>query len=187
MKIALLGGSFNPIHNGHLEIIKELLNKQLVERVWIIPCGNHAFNKKLADKEKRMKMINLAIGRNPLVKVNHVELNSRNKSYTSKTMKQLKKKFLDDFYFVIGADNLKDLNKWNDFKYLKENVEFILVKRAKFKILDNLKIKIKGILELNNEISSSLIRENIQEGNLIKGLVPEKVEQFIFQEGLYYE
>lgn len=186
MKVALFGGSFNPIHNGHLQIVNELLAKQIVDQVWLIPCGNHAFNKKLASGEVRMKMISLAIENNPLVKAIGVELDPDKKSYTSKTISWFKREFPHDFYFVIGADNLTDLKKWNDFEYLKNNVKFILIKRPGFEFSNDLEIVIKEILNINNKISSNQIRDSLEKGISIKGLVPDKVEEYIAQEGLHY-
>jgi len=184
MKVALFGGSFNPIHNGHLQIANELLEKGM-EEVWIIPCGNHAFGKKLESGEHRMKMINLAIGKNPSIKAIGAELDSEGKSYSSKTISRFKKEFPHEFYFVIGTDNLIDMEKWNDFSYLKENVDFILIEREGFEISD-IGISIKRTLNTNSKISSTQIRENISKGISVKGLVPEKVEEYIRQEGLYH-
>lgn len=186
MKVALFGGSFNPIHKGHMQIVNELLAKHIVDQVWLIPCGNHAFDKKLASGEVRMKMISLAIGNNPLAKAIGVELDLDKKSYTSKTISWFKREFPHDFYFVIGADNLNDLEKWNDFQYLKKNVEFILIKRPGFEFSNDLGISIKDILNINNKISSNQIRDNLEKGISIKSLVPDKVKEYIEQEGLYY-
>lgn len=187
MKVALFGGSFNPIHNGHLQIADELLAKKVADQVWIIPCGNHAFNKKLESGEDRMKMISLAIENNPSIKAIGVELNPDKKSYTSKTISWFKREFPHDFYFVMGADNLNDLEKWHDFQYLKNNVEFILIKRQGFEISNNLEIIIKEILDVNNKISSNQIRENLENGISIKGLVPDNVREYIEREGLYHD
>jgi nicotinate-nucleotide adenylyltransferase len=187
MKVALFGGSFNPIHNGHLQIANELLAKQIVDQVWLILCGNHAFDKKLASGEVRMKMISLAIESNPLIKAVGVELDPDKKSYTSKTVSWFKKEFLHDFYFVIGADNIKDLEKWNNFEYLKNNVEFILIKRPGFEFSNDIGINIKEILNINNKISSSQIRKNLEKGVSIKDFVPKKVEEYIKQEGLFHD
>jgi len=186
MKIALFGGSFNPIHNGHLQIANELLTKQIVDQVWLIPCGNHAFDKKLASGEARMKMINLAIQNKNSIKSIGVELNPDKKSYTSKTISWFKREFPHDFYFVIGADNMKDLEKWHDFEYLKNNVKFILIKRPGFAFSNDLEIDIKHILSMNNKISSNQIRENLEKGISINGFVPKKVEKYIELEGLYH-
>jgi len=187
MKVAIFGGSFNPIHKGHLGIANELIKTKLVDEVWIIPCGNHAFGKELASGEDRMKMINLALENNSSIKAIGMELNSNKTSYTSETIKLLKKEFTYDFYFVLGSDNLKDLKKWHDFEYLKNNVNFILIKREGFEFSNKLGINISNILEFNNTLSSSKIRENLRNGLSIKNLVPEKVERYLGDGRLYHE
>ncbi|MEK6758102.1 MAG: NAD(+) synthase [Nanoarchaeota archaeon] len=186
MKVALFGGSFNPIHNGHLQIANQLIEKKIVDQVWFVPCGNHPFDKKLASGEVRMKMINLVIGNNPSIKAVGVELDPDKKSYTSKTISWFKREFPHDFYFVLGADNLKDLEKWYAFEYLRKNVEFILIKRPGFEFFNNIGINVKYILDIDNKISSNQIRENLEKGISIKCLVPEKVEECIKQGGLYH-
>jgi len=187
MKVALFGGSFNPIHNGHLNIADELINKKIVDEVWFIPCGNHAFNKKLSDGDSRIKMIRLAIGNNSKFKIIDLEVKSKEKSYASETIKKLKNNFPNDkFYFVIGTDNLKDLDRWHDFEYLENNVEFILINRPSFEFFNNPKLKIKNILDITDNASSSQIRENLGKGISIKRLVSEKVGRYIKQERLYY-
>lgn len=186
MKIALFGGSFNPIHKGHMQIANELIKRKIVDEVWLIPCGNHAFNKKLVSGEQRIKMINLAIGKNSKVKVSDYELKSKNKSYAAETIAWFKKEFADnDFYFIIGADNLTDLDKWHDFEYLTSNVRFILIKRPGFNSENKLNIEITYVLELENNTSSTQIRENLTKGISVRGLIAEEVEEYISKEGIY--
>lgn len=183
-KIALFGGSFNPIHNGHLQIAESLVKQKFVDEVWFIPCGNHAFNKDLAKGDLRLRLINLAIKNNPKLKAVGVELND-NKSYTSKTVAWFKKEFEHQFYFIIGADNLKDLDRWNNVEYLKQNVEFILVTRPGFIFPEKIDIKVAKILELENKTSSTVIRENLKKGISIEEFVPKQVEEYLKQEKVY--
>ncbi|MEK6933960.1 MAG: nicotinate (nicotinamide) nucleotide adenylyltransferase [Nanoarchaeota archaeon] len=186
MKIALFGGSFNPIHNGHLQIANELADRKVADEVWFIPCGNHAFGKGLAKGKDRARMINLTIGENSKLKLINVELKSRKKSFTSETIKYLKGKFSkNEFYFIIGADNLEDLKKWHDFEYLKKEVLFILINRSKFGRENNLGIKIYYFLNLQNNDSSTKIRENVKQGFSIADLVPKKVYYYINERRLY--
>ena len=188
MKVALFGGSFNPIHKGHLEIAKNLLNKDIVDRVWFIPCGNHAFDKKLANAKDRIKMLNLSIKNNPKLKVIDIEILSENVSFTSKTIKTLQNKFSEiEFNFIIGADNLTNMDKWHNFEYLKKNIKFILVKRPGFESINDLGINIISILEMENEISSTTIRNLLNNCKSIKNLVPKKVEEYIKKGGLYHD
>lgn len=187
MKVALFGGSFNPIHNGHLEIADSIIKEKIADEVWFIPCGNHPFNKKLINGQDRIKMINLSIKNNPRLKLLDLEILSDNISFTSETIKFLKEKFREiEFYFVIGTDNLIDLQKWHDFEYIKKNTEFILVERPKYELTNNLGIKIINSLPIKSLISSTQIRYLLNNNYSIEDLVPEEIELYIKKEGLNY-
>ncbi|MCR4327497.1 MAG: nicotinate (nicotinamide) nucleotide adenylyltransferase [Nanoarchaeota archaeon] len=191
MKIALFGGSFNPIHNLHIKIANEIISRNLVDEVWFIPCGSHPFLKSLINGKDRIKMIKLAIKGNPKFKVLDIEIkdvsvDSKNKSYTSETIKKIKKSFPnDEFYFVIGSDLVGNLAKWNDFSYLSENVEFIVVQRGEFNLYNLQKIKVKSFIEMKETLSSTYVRSKAVLGESIYELVPEPVSKYIKMEGLY--
>ena len=184
MKVALFGGSFNPIHNGHLELIDKVLAEKYADEVWIIPCGNHAFDKTLLNAEDRMKMIELAIKGKKKIKIVDLEIKSKGKSYAADTIRELKKNSGNEFYFVIGADNLNDLHKWHDYSYLKENVNFLVLGRPgyEFSVPEGIKAQ---MIELSNPISSTEIRDKVKKGKSIKGLVPKEVEEYIIEGGIY--
>ena len=91
----------------------------------------------------------------------------------------------EDFYFVIGADNLSGMSRWYDFQYIKENVDFIIAKRPGFNIENNSGIKVHYTLNINNETSSSEIRIRLRNNHSIKDLVPEKIEEYIMERGVY--
>jgi nicotinate-nucleotide adenylyltransferase len=184
MKVGILGGSFNPIHNGHLQMANELLDKNIVDEVWFVPCGNHAFDKKLIDGKKRIEMISLAIGQNLKMKVIDLEVKSKDKSYTARTISLLKKEFDCDFYFTIGSDNLGELDRWYNFEYLKNNIKFIVISRPEFEIINKLGIKME-IVDMYNTISSTKIRENLINKKTISGTVPKEVEEYILINNLY--
>ena len=185
MKVALFGGSFNPVHKGHLKIAKEVLKKDLAVEVWFIPCGNHAFGKELASGKDRINMLNLAIKDNSRFKVLDLEINSKEKSFSANTIKLLRKKFNHTFYFIIGADNLKDLKKWHDFEYLKENVEFILIKRPGHILSNRIEVKISKIISLKLKESSTEIRKLSKKNKDFLKFVPKIVAEYIKKEGLY--
>lgn len=186
MRVALFGGSFNPIHNGHLQIANELIDRNLVDEVWFIPCGNHAFDKELIEGYDRINMIKLVIENKPKLKVLDIEVLSKKVSFTFETIKYLKRKFSkNEFYFIIGADNLEDLKKWHDFKYLKKEVLFILINRHKFGRENKLGIKISYFLNIQNNNSSTKIREKIRKDLSIMDFVPKKVYEYINERRLY--
>ena len=185
MKIGLLGGSFNPIHNSHLRIINDILKKSLVDEVWLIPCKKHAFNKELASAKDRIAMIKSAIKNIPDAKICRIELKSKGKNYTIDTIIKLKKRYKDELFFVAGSDILCEIKKWRNYKRLLREIEFIVLKRKNYKIKNVKGMRIKAIINANNSISSTGIRGRIKKGKSIKNLVPKDVEKFIKERGLY--
>lgn len=186
MKIGILGGSFNPIHNSHIKIIKTLLKKSLVDEIWLIPCKKHAFNKELASAKDRIAMIKLAIKYIPNAKICRIELKSKGKNYTIGTIRKLKRKHKKfKFFFVAGSDILCEIKKWRSYKQLLSEIEFIVPKRKNYKIKKVKGMRIKAIINANNRISSTEIRGRMREGKSIKNLVPKDVEKFIKERRLY--
>jgi nicotinate-nucleotide adenylyltransferase len=186
MKIGLFGGSFNPIHNAHLEIINKILDKKIVDKIWIIPCNKHAFGKNLEKNWHRVNMINLAIKNNPKIKLDRTELNSNSKSYTIKTLKKLKKKYNHEFFLIVGSDILIEIKKWYDSKSLLKETKFIIIKRRDYSLKEIKGLKIyKTLIKKLSNISSSIIRKNILENKSIKKMVLKKVENYIIKNNLY--
>ncbi len=186
MKIALFGGSFDPVHNVHLEIAKKIVNEKITDEVWFIPCSNHAFDKKLLVANDRINMIKLAIKDDNRLKICLKETSSKEKSYTSETIKSLiNDNPNDDFYWIIGSDNLEKIDLWHDFQYLKNNVKFILVKRPGYEVINTHGIKIYYVVCEEFDISSTMIRERIKSKISIIGLVNKDVEKYIINNGLY--
>ncbi len=187
--IGLLGGSFNPIQNDHIRIALETIEKKLVDEVWLVPAKLHPFEKNLISPNLRLNMIKLAIKSYPKIKLCDIELNEETsqKSFTTQTLKRLKNENPSlKFIFIIGSDNLSSIEKWNDFEYLKDNIEFIIHERKGYKIPEKLSIIVTSIIKDNiSDISSSLVRTNISQGKSIKNLVSPQVEEYMRLEGLY--
>ncbi len=187
MKVGLFGGSFNPIHNGHVKLIEEILAKKLVDEVWVMPCKEHAFGKNLVSEEKRVEMLELALKGFDKVKINKLELENQGKSYTAETVRKLKQQYNHEFYLIIGGDNLSGISSWYDFSYLLENVNFVIVQREDFDLKDSGDLKVKQFVPLEVDISSSQVRDLVKIGRLesVEELVPENVLDYIKKEGLY--
>lgn len=186
-RIGLFGGSFNPIHNSHLKLINTVLNKKIVDEVWIIPCKNHPFDKELASAEDRINMINFAIQKIPHVKLNDIEIKSEEKSYTYNTVMKLKEKNLDkEFYFIIGADILHEFINWYKSEELLKEIQFILFWRGNYLLEKISGMKITELVAENSDnLSSSKIRSLVLKNKSISGLVPKEVENYIIQRELY--
>lgn len=184
MKVGLFGGSFNPIHNSHMKIVNDTLESKIVEEVWIIPCGQHAFGKNLLDSGHRVKMIEYAIKGRDDVKINRVELESEGVNYTIDSVQKLKRQFDHNFYLIVGADALLDLPKWKNGKKLMGMVDFLVFERGNYAVRDEIRNRVI-YRESFFGTSSTEIRERIVRGESISGLVPIGVEKYIIKEGLY--
>jgi nicotinate-nucleotide adenylyltransferase len=187
MQIALLGGSFDPSHNAHLEACRYLLEAEDFDRVWLMPTYKHAFGKDLASFDHRTAMC--ALLSNPFrgrVLVSEVERNLAGSGVnrTIDTIKYLKAHHpLEDFTFVIGSDNLDQISDWKDSTHLKQEVPFLVLRRSGFK--DHPGWTFSRITL--PDISSTEIRERISKGEPITGLVPDIVEEYIQEHSLYVD
>lgn len=168
MKIGLFGGSFNPVHSSHINIVKQVLDDGIAEEVWFVPCGNHAFNKNLEGAEHRVKMIERAIKGINKIKINDIEIKSSGINYTIDTVRKLRKIYPEhEFFLIIGADIICEITKWHKYKELLEEIDMFIFKRSM------------------KDISSTQIREKLKNGESIKGLVSEEVEKYILENNLY--
>ncbi len=188
MKIGIFGGSFNPIHNTHLRIIDDVLNKKLVDEVWVLPCRDHPFNKKFESAEHRVSMIKLAIKgmRNKKVKICDLELKSEGKNYTYNTINKLKEKYDYEFSLIIGSDLLKDIKKWYKYSELVKEIKFIIFLREGYPIILPKGLKDACIIKEDpNNTSSSKIRNLLKDSVKINNFVPIEVEKYIKRNKLY--
>ena len=186
MKVGLYGGSFNPIHNGHVGLVKAVLEKKLVDKVLIIPCGNHAFGKNLVSSDDRMEMIERVFDDDSKVEIDYSEIISRETSSTYKTVMNLKKDSDDDFYWICGSDIFSEFEKWDHYQELAREVKFIVQYRGKSYPPEGSEIRIAEFMyEDLGSASSTMIREMIKNGEDISHLVPDRVNEYIGENGLY--
>ena len=197
-KIGIMGGTFDPIHLGHLataEAVREIFS---LDEILFIPAARppHKLGKLVTDENHRLAMTILATRSNKFFKVSDMELKRTGLSYTLETMNELHKTFGDstELFFIIGADSLADLFKWHAAKELVEKCHFIATTRqginADFSAVENFfgavaREHIHRVTTPGLEISSTDIREKIRCGRSIKYLVPEAVEEYILREALY--
>ncbi|MGV8141702.1 MAG: nicotinate (nicotinamide) nucleotide adenylyltransferase [Candidatus Woesearchaeota archaeon] len=186
MKIGLYGGSFNPIHFGHMEVMNNVLERRLVDEIWVMPCRNHVFHKDLASIDDRMEMLSEATKDIENVRVEDLEAKSNRESRTATSLRKLRKKNPDkNFYLIVGTDAANDISRWYDAAYIRKTTPFIIVERKGYVLNEGLGVKIEDVVSSTSAISSTDIRERVFCGLSIKGLVPKSVEQYIFENGLY--
>lgn len=199
-KIGIIGGTFDPIHHGHLiaaQWAKEELN---LDKVIFIPAANppHKEGQEILDEKYRYIMVSLAIKDNPHFTVSDHEIQRGGKSYTIDTLKHFKKVYPDsELLFIMGLDSLLSLDTWKDVEGLMQLCTFVAATRPGYdidkseKIFEKLPPGIKDkiiFLEIPElEISSTLIRDRVRQGKSIKYLVPEVIEQYIYENNIYGE
>ena len=119
MRIGIFGGSFDPIHNGHLTLAKSAVRELKLDRVYFVPAKRSPFkiDAPLSPARHRIKMIQLAIGSNPKFKISRAEVLRPHPSYSYQTVRWFKKRFVEsEIFFILGDDSLKDFAKWKNYK-----------------------------------------------------------------------
>ncbi|KNF09434.1 putative nicotinate-nucleotide adenylyltransferase NadD [Gottschalkia purinilytica] len=195
-KYGIMGGTFDPIHMGHLVIAEEARYKFELDKVIFIPTGNppHKKEKNVTLGYHRYEMTLLATLTNPYFEVSSIELDRKGLTYTIDTMSYFKEKYKDDveFYFITGADSLLDLHTWKDSDKLLQMCKFIGATRPGFD-LDGINVSCKykknvctiTIPEL--QVSSTDIRNRIKKGMPVTYLLPHLVQEYIEKNNLYRE
>lgn len=187
MKIGILGGTFNPIHYGHLILGEQVLGQLGLDKVIYVPSfiPPHKKHDGVAPAPDRLKMVHLAAARNAHFSVSDIEIRRRGKSYTVDTLREIKKQYpAADLFFICGSDLVAEIPTWKDVDDIYKLARFVLAKRPGFgKRLSGksfLKISVAQV-----DISSSLIRQLVREGKSIRYLTPETVVEYIEKHELY--
>lgn len=193
-KIGILGGTFNPVHLGHLQIAKNALEAANLDSVILFPSKNppHKNNEIVLPFEIRLELIEESIKNEPDLSVSDLDDREGKETYTYYLLQKLKKRYPNaELYFIIGEDNVSELKTWYKYEYLLEHLKFIVFTRktanlSKWKNLDYLsKLDFHQMNPI--DISSSEIREKIKNHQIIKGLVPEIIENKIKKLIKYFE
>ena len=189
--VGILGGTFNPIHLGHLVIAEQVyeqlcLNKVLFLPDKIPPHKNVKKEKPSISSNDRIEMIKMAIRDNIHFDLDLTDINRGGVSYTYDTIKLLKQYNPDtEYYFIIGGDMVENLPNWAHIDELINMVHFVGVCRKGFEKKSKYPILWVNTPEL--EISSSMIRDRVKKGQSIKYLVPNEVEEYIKDRGLFLD
>jgi nicotinate-nucleotide adenylyltransferase len=198
MDIGVLGGTFDPIHNGHLKIADYAIVKLGLERVLFVPAGQpwlkgHRF---IASGTQRLEMVRLAIGSNSYFAISTVDLDRKGPSYTEDTLRELMRELGEsvNLYFIVGIDALAELPTWRHPDRIIDMCHLVVMKRPISATIDmeSLERSVPGITQrsifLDNppvDISSTAIRKRVASGLAITDLVPEAVERYIGEHALY--
>lgn len=198
MNIGILGGTFDPIHIGHLIIAEEARLRLGLSRVIFVPAGQPWLKggRDISPGAQRLQMVRLAIASNPHFAFSTVDLDRAGPSYTVDTLSDLRREQGQEanFYFILGLDALAELPTWRAPQMIVQMCHLVAAKRPEARDLDfdSLERSIPGIsrriIILDNPqigLSSSEIRERVANGLPIRNLVPDAVEQYIRERGLY--
>lgn len=181
MKIGLLGGSFDPIHNGHVEMAKHAYRQLQLDEVWFVVAFDTPLkDRKLCDFEHRCAMVEYAVKKYPKFKVNRMESQMDGKSYTIDTVKRLRTLYPDHtFYFLMGEDQVSQLDKWKDIDELQYLVHLCAFERNHRRIETSYQVT---PLDMDAYLISS---SEVRNGNFLH--VHSEVRKYAFQNELYYE
>ena len=196
--LAVFGGTFDPIHMGHLAIAKRICQELNPQRVLFIPSSRpaHKQSREITSAQHRYNMTAMAVCEHPSFDISRLELDRTGVSYTIDTARALKSICPTGakISFVIGADALMDILSWKDAAELLKTCEFIVIPRPGYEnrlheYVDNLtrtyRAKIYDLEGPLLDISSTNIRERFKEGRSVEGLVPRQVEDYVRRHGLY--
>jgi nicotinate-nucleotide adenylyltransferase len=197
-KKGILGGTFDPIHNGHIHIAYEAMYRLDLDSILFIPSGNppHKREKEVTDASIRLSLVEKAIEKEKKFSVSDYEVKNEGYSYTYKTLKHFKaEEPLTEWYFITGADCLIELDSWKNVEGIFKNCKFVVFTRSGYKKEELLTQKNlverkydKEIIFLDLpiiDISSTVIREKISEGKEVSYLLPWNLQKEIKKLELY--
>ena len=196
--VGILGGTFNPVHIGHLVLAQDAVEKLELDEVRLVPCAlpAHKEGRGLLDARHRVAMLELAVEGNPRMEVSKVEIERGGVSYSIDTLREFRAAEPEaEFYFIVGVDALYELHTWKDVYALLEICRLAVFHRAGVELPRREDIRLRepwpallteGIERGHIfEVSSSEIRRRVAEGMSISYLVPPAVEMYIYEHNLF--
>jgi len=199
-RIGILGGSFDPIHAGHLSVAQQVANQLKLDEVVLVPAGDppHKRRKKLAPAADRLAMVKLAIHGLARLAVSDIEIRRPGPSYSLDTVRALKAELgpEHEYFFIVGADTVGELPDWHRAAEFLAETGFAVAVRPRFEpdfgrvereLGAAAAAKLRaGLVEIEPcDISSTLVRERIAAGENVAGLVRRDVAEYIARKRLY--
>lgn len=198
-RIGIMGGSFDPVHLGHINLAKDALVQADLDQILVIPAGKQPFkqDRKPASGHDRMEMLRIAFGDCPKINPCSYELDRDEVSYTYLTLRAMKEHFGDNgrIFFIVGTDSVLMLEKWMNSREILTEYSYVVGSRPGYRddelalCMDHLREEYgTELVKIENsryDISSTEIRELAAEGRSLSHLVGEDVERYIKEHGLY--
>lgn len=212
MKIGILGGTFDPIHLGHLRSAEEIGRKLGLEKVYLVPSSSppHKINRSVASFDHRFAMVRLAVGDSDMLEAMDLEGKRPGLSYSIETLREFHDMLrpTPELFFILGMDAFLEIKSWKEYAKLFDHAHFVIIQRAGhpperiepfiLSLLSGVKktrdpdlfvtpsgTSIMLVAPTLMDISSTRIREMVMNGKSIRFLVPESVRHFIMKKGLY--
>lgn len=192
--IGIYGGTFDPIHNGHLHVIKELLRSRRVDRILVIPAGDPQLRQKpIASGADRLAMCQLAINQlgslKDAVEVSPIEISRDRPSYAIETVEELLPKYPGkDLAWIIGSDAFRKIGSWHESERLQNLISFIVIERPMDPVANESDEEFDDFetTEIDAlKISATEIRDRLHQGTDVSAMVPAAVLSYIEGKGLY--
>ena len=188
-RVGIFGGTFNPVHYGHLIAAQTVGVELKLDETVFVPCAHppHKTERELAPAKDRLAMIRTAIHSNPFFAVSDFEVKKGGKSYSIDTVKHFRGLYpkRTKFFFIVGTDAAESLNTWKNIGELIKMVKFVGVNRPGYKPRVRHSIKFKSMEIPGMEISSSFIRHCRHRGRSIRYLTHERVVEYIYKKNIY--
>ena len=187
-RLGVMGGTFDPIHNGHLVAASEVAAALNLDEVLFVPTGEPWQKSEVTPTSDRYLMTEIATAANPRFKVSTIDIDRNGPTYTVDTLRDLRKAHPDaELFFITGADAISSIAGWKDVEELWTLANFVAVTRPGHKLdLPDAPTGVIQVLEIPAlSISSTDIRERVAAGKPIWYLVPDGIVQFIAKHGLY--
>jgi nicotinate-nucleotide adenylyltransferase len=189
-QIGLFFGSFNPIHTGHLIIAEFMATRTDLDQVWFVVSPHNPLKNRntLAKDQARLHMVRLAIEDNSKLKASNIEFSLPKPSYTIDTMIYLHEKYPQhQFSLIMGSDNLASIDKWKNFEVLLQRYPIHIYNRKGYPVRQVLvkKADLRSYDLPLLDISSTFIRQSLQEGKSVRYMVPENVFEYLEGSTLY--
>ena len=198
-RIGIFGGSFDPVHLGHIGLARDAVKLAGLEKVILIPAKLQPFklDKEVTAGEDRLNMLQLASEGDDTLEVSDYEMTKEGVSYTYLTMRAMKEYYGPEtkLYFITGTDSFLNIDKWKNAEELLTSYSFLVGTRPGYKdreleecidrISRDYNTEVKHIDNIQVDVSSTEIRERIEAGVSAADLIPSEVEEYIREKGLY--
>lgn len=190
MKIGILGGSFDPIHKGHLALARESQTEFHLDKILFIPVSHPPHKEKnltLTPAPMRARMVELAIQEEPTWELSDIELRRPGVSYTVDTFRELKRLYPHgtQFFFIAGADSFLDLKNWKEPNEIMKLAEWIVVPRLGYVLPEKLPARFHRLEILPIDVSATELRGKLEKGEDVSDWIPKKVYDYLKKMHLY--